>query len=180
MAFDYNNGKIKDSNESCENYIDKIINNYSIKLKQLELVRNNISKNSENLAKIKIENKKLSRKVLDSLNNTSSFTNKWIEFYPEFEQNYKLRPNITFIELNHLNRLRKIFDQSFVFLKDIDKLLKNELFMNKNFTELFKEIDDNLKKIDFYFENLKEDSLKFLSIVNIYLNINLKIYINKF
>ena len=39
--------------------------------------------------------------------------------------------------------------------------------MNKNFTELFKEIDDNLKKIDFYFENLKEDSLKFLSIYSI-------------
>jgi len=165
ISKDFNNGKIKDTKEYCFNFNDKITKDYENEI----TISQNLVESNLNLIKslnsYKESISELSKNALQTLNNTSTLSSKWMKFFPLFSLTFKLRPNVTTTELFQLNKMREIFDQSFKFLADLDRMNKDPLIRNANFSEKMISYKENLLKIDSFFASIGEISDAFGQLV---------------
>jgi hypothetical protein len=90
------------------------------------------------------------------LNSTSIMNKKWLNFYPEFTSNFKLRKNLTEVEFEELSKLRTLFDDFFPYAANLNALTVDQQFMMANFTNLISTVNSYYEKAKIYVDELSD------------------------
>jgi hypothetical protein len=82
----------------------------------------------------------------DLLTKIGDMNDKWLQFYPEFSSTYKLRSNLTENEYRELTKFRISVDDFYPYSAGLDQLLRDDEFINSNFTKMPESISAYLYK----------------------------------
>lgn len=115
-----------------------------------------------------LNNNNLGSEVNKALNSTSTASNIWIKFFPKFSSTFNNRKNLTSDEVLLIKKMGNVFDKGFKFTANLETLLNNAKYVDKDFEKNQPQYILNLKSMEMYFGQISEISTSFLNLVKFF------------